>query len=128
MGRTQTSKKRLSPEPISQAIPSKEVLLLKAESLDIEQVPTASGVYCFVSDRETLYVGEASSLRARLKKHLDHSDNKYLARWIWQHGMGTLTIELHVFHEEVRLKTRKALETELIRSRRPSFNVLGKLA
>ena len=119
--------RKLTPEIISHAIPSCDVLLFNIDSLEIDNIPTQSGIYCFFSDKETLYVGEASSLRARLKKHLDHSDNKLLARWIWEHGVEGLAIELHVFGEEVTTKIRKALETEMIRSRKPTFNVLGKL-
>lgn len=119
--------RKLSPEVMGQAIPSKEVLLIKAEGLKIDDVPVSSGLYCFMAERETLYIGEASNLRVRMKKHLEHSDNKFLARWMWQFGKGSLTIELHVFHENVKTKTRKALETEMVRSRRPSFNILGTL-
>ena len=119
--------RNLRPEIINQAIPSKEVTLLKADQVNLDEISRSSGIYCFIAEQETLYIGEAGCLRTRLKKHLEHSDNKFLARWIWQHGMDSLTIELHVFPDDVKTKVRKALETEMIRSRRPSFNILGKL-
>ena len=118
----------LTPEIFSQAVPSKEVYLHKVDSVQIDDIPKSPGIYCFVSEKASLYVGEASCLRTRLKKHLEHSDNKYLARWMWEYGTGELTLELHILDEQVKTKVRKALETELIRSRKPQFNVLGKLA
>lgn len=51
--------RKLSPEIISQAIPSQKVLLLQVDHLSIEDVPMSAGIYCFVSEKETLYVGEA---------------------------------------------------------------------
>ena len=70
-----------------------------------------------------LYVGEAQNLRNRIKKHLDHSDNKLLARYIWAFGSDDLFIEYHVLPEHLRTDVRKAMELELIRSRRAEFNV-----
>jgi excinuclease UvrABC nuclease subunit len=43
-----------------------------------------------------LYVGEAINLRKRLRKHLDHSDNKGLARWLWENGATDLHLKIHV--------------------------------
>lgn len=116
----------LSPETISHAIPAETVLMFSVGSINIDNIPNLSGIYCFISERETLYVGEASSLQVRLKKHLKHSDNQFLARWIWKNGIKKLSVEIHVY-PEINTKTRKALEIELIRSRKPLFNVLGKL-
>lgn len=119
--------RKLTPEIISHAVPSSDVSIIDVSTLKIDEIPSKPGIYCFMSDKETLYVGEAKSLRSRLKKHLNHSDNRFLARWIWEHGIGILTIELHLLGEDVKTKVRKALETEMIRSRKPLFNVLGKL-
>ncbi len=70
-----------------------------------------------------LYIGEAENLFKRLKKHLDHSDNKGLARWMWEHGMDDVQLEVQVLAAETKTIVRRALETELIRSRLPLFNV-----
>lgn len=59
------------------------------------------------------------------RKHLDHSDNKSLAQWLWQHGASDLHIEFHVLPEGTAARVRKALENELINSRKPTFNVQG---
>lgn len=90
------------------------------------QIPLRPGVYLFFDDSGYLYIGEAKNLRNRLKKHLDHSDNKALARYLWSNGTGALRIELHVFADDSRgceAKVRKAYEAELIRSRQPRFNM-----
>ena len=76
------------------------------------------------SHDRVLYVSEAKNLRTRLSKHLDHSDNKYLARYIWEMGKRDLFIEYHILSENTRTDVRKAMELELIRSRRAEFNVL----
>ena len=75
---------------------------------------------------QVVYIGECENLRKRLRKHLDHSDNKGLAHWLWQHGMSDLHLEFHVLPEDTTTRVRKALETELIASRQPTFNVQGK--
>jgi hypothetical protein len=56
-------------------------------------------------------------------KHLDHSDNKSLARWFWSNGFSRVHLELQILDETTTTKVRKALEAELIASRRPIFNI-----
>ena len=90
---------------------------------DVQRVPTEQGIYIITSQDKTLYVGEAKSLRARLKKHLDHSDNKFLARYLWESGSVQTMIEYHVLPAGTRTDVRRAMELELIRSRRAEFNV-----
>jgi hypothetical protein len=68
-------------------------------------------------------VGEANNLRNRLEKHLDHSDVKSLAHWLWEHGANNLYLELHVLPDNTSTQVRRALEAELIRSRRAAFNI-----
>jgi hypothetical protein len=68
-------------------------------------------------------VGEAESLRNRIGKHLDHSDNKGFARWMWEQGIDQLFLELQVLDSSISQKVRRALERELIRSRNPHFNI-----
>ena len=71
-------------------------------------------------------MGETSNLRTRLGKHLDHSDNKGLAHWIWEYGTDTLHLGMQVLPVDTETKVRRAMEAELIRSRDPVFNVKGK--
>lgn len=116
----------LAPEIIGHAIPAASVAYYHCKDIDVDSLPTLQGVYLFVSKKATLYVGEAANLRSRLKKHLDHSDNKQLAQWFWQEGLEQALLELHVLPDNVTTKARRALENELIRSRKPLFNILGK--
>ena len=116
--------KKLSPEILGRVIQSETVLSFRVDGLSPEVIPTNQGLYVFYDPPQTLYVGEASNLRSRLKKHLDHSDNRGLARWLWEHGIATALVEIHVLPRETPTTHRRALETELIRSRNPLFNVL----
>ncbi len=115
----------LTPEIISHAIPAMAVTIHGCKSLSIDHIPIGPGLYIFFDDTQTLYVGEASNLRARLKKHLDHSDNKQLAQWFWKQGFEKARIELHLLDKKCSTRVRRSLETELIRSRKPAFNIRG---
>ena len=93
-----------------------------------ELVPRNPGVYLFSDRSGYLYVGEADSLRVRIRKHLDHSDRKALARYLWAMGTTDLRVEFHAFDPESdgrKQACRRAYEAELIRSRRPKFNIQG---
>ncbi len=90
---------------------------------DLENVPNEQGLYLLYDANELLYVGESDNLRSRLKKHLDHSDNKGFARWLWDTGPDGLNIEVHVLPGDTSARVRKALELELIRSRNAIFNI-----
>jgi len=116
--------RRLRPEPIGRAIQPISVVQERADQIDLGNVPTTQGLYIFFAGSECLYVGEAQNLRSRLKKHLDHSDNRGLGRWLWQHGGHALYVEWQVLPPATRAQTRRAMECELIRSRRPLFNVV----
>jgi hypothetical protein len=70
-----------------------------------------------------LYVGETSNLRSRIKKHLDHSDNRELARWLWINTAAELRLEIQVLTPKTPTRVRRALEAELIASRGPIYNV-----
>ena len=115
--------KRLSPEILGRVIQSETVLSFRMDGLSAESLPTNQGLYVFYDPLRTLYVGEATSLRFRLKQHLDHSDNRGLACWLWEHGTATALVEIHVLPNGTPTVQRRALETELIRSRNPLFNV-----
>jgi site-specific DNA-methyltransferase (adenine-specific) len=115
--------KRLTPEILARVAPPEKVVSMPASDWKLEAIPSAQGLYIFHTRRESLYIGEAENLRNRLGKHLDHSDNKGLARWMWDQGTEELFLELQLLAADTTQRVRRALETELIRSRRPLFNV-----
>lgn len=113
----------LRPELLSRVVRPAGVTLGTVDNLCGTDLPNEQGLYVFYSAAETLYVGEASNLRRRVAKHLDHSDNRSLARWFWSNGFGQVRLELQLLTNETPTPIRKALEAELISSRRPLFNV-----
>lgn len=115
--------KRLRPEILARVAAPDLVVAKAVKELSLDAIPKAQGLYIFFTRSECLYVGEAENLRNRLGKHLDHSDNKGLARWMWDQGTEELFLELQTLAADTTQKVRRALETELIRSRRPLFNV-----
>ncbi|HRX79009.1 MAG TPA: GIY-YIG nuclease family protein [Pirellulaceae bacterium] len=115
--------RRLEPEVAARIAPPVAVQKFRAVALDLADVPVDQGLYLFFASKQLLYVGESENLRSRLKKHLDHSDNKGLARWLWEFGADELHIEVQVLAANTDTRVRKALELELIRSREPIFNV-----
>jgi site-specific DNA-methyltransferase (adenine-specific) len=118
--------RRLRPEIGSKLLAATQVESFPVAGLDINRIPQEQGVYLFsYKDEGLLYLGEARNLRDRIRKHLDHSDRKDLARWLWEHGTDNLFVEVHVLPVGTANAARKAVELELIRSRRPRFNVLG---
>ncbi len=113
---------------MSYVVASEEVKINRVEDLLIEEITVNQGLYVFTDSdsKKTLYVGEAGNLRNRLRKHLEHSDNRWLARWLWEHGTDDIWLELHELPHTTSTKVRKALEYEMIQSRQPEFNVLGR--
>jgi site-specific DNA-methyltransferase (adenine-specific) len=118
-------RKGLRPELLGKVIQARSVVACRAEDVKPEELPVQPGLYLFIGPSDVLYIGECQSLRKRLGKHLDHSDNKSLARWLWEHGTTDLRVEYHVLPAGVSTRVRKAMEAELIRSRKPLFNVAG---
>jgi hypothetical protein len=118
-------RKRLKPELLSKVVIAQHVITCRVEALQLKDVPTQQGLYLFLHASGVLYVGECENLRKRLSKHLEHSDNKGLAQWLWGHGVADLHLEYHVLPQQTTTRVRKALEAELILSRRPVFNVAG---
>jgi hypothetical protein len=116
-------KKRLRPELLSKVVRAEAVVTLRAEDVKPEELPVRPGLYLFITPSQVLYIGECQNLRKRIGKHLDHSDNKGLAHWLWQNGNLDLHVEYHVLPLGIPVRVRKAMETELIRSRKPLFNV-----
>jgi excinuclease UvrABC nuclease subunit len=115
----------LKPELLARVVQSKLVVRKKVEELAVDELPRSQGLYIFYDCEQALYVGECENLRKRLRKHLEHSDIKSLAHWLWQHGVSDLHLEFHVLPEDTKTRVRKALETELIVSRKPTFNFQG---
>lgn len=115
--------KRLRPELVSHIVSSTHADLGPVNDLDLSRIPPAQGVYIFYSPATTLYIGETTNLRNRIGKHLDHSDNKGLAHWLWENGFTHVHLEIRVLPEATSQRVRTALERELIVSRKPVFNI-----
>jgi site-specific DNA-methyltransferase (adenine-specific) len=113
----------LRPELLSRIVRPTNVSLGAVEKLSETDLPEQPGLYIFYSSTQTLYVGEGSNLRRRVAKHLDHSDNKNLARWFWSNGFEGVMLELQILDSNTSTAVRRALEAELISTRRPLFNV-----
>jgi site-specific DNA-methyltransferase (adenine-specific) len=118
-------RKRLRPELLAKVVAPETVKTCKVIELIPTEIPNRSGLYLFIQPGSVLYIGECENLRKRISKHLEHSDNKGLAHWLWQHGTSDLHLEYHVLPIGVSSRVRKALEAELISSRNPVFNVAG---
>jgi predicted GIY-YIG superfamily endonuclease len=115
--------KKLEPELVGRIAPPIQVINLRVSEIAPEDLPVSQGLYLFFAVDQLLYVGETENLRKRLKKHLEHSDNKGLARWIWEFGMEKLHLEMQILKAKTETRLRRALELELIRSRQPMFNI-----
>jgi site-specific DNA-methyltransferase (adenine-specific) len=114
---------RLEPELVARIGPKLEMRVFKADQIEADAIPARSGLYLLYDAKQLLYVGESENLKKRLTKHLDHSDNKSVARWLWEFGANVMQIEIQILPEKTETRIRKALELELIRSRQPVFNV-----
>jgi hypothetical protein len=113
----------LKPELFSHVVRPTRTILGRIESIRVAELPTSQGLYVFYGPSDTLYVGEGSNIQRRVGKHLDHSDNKNLARWFWSNGFREVHLEIQILDDATPTKIRKALEGELISSRHPVFNV-----
>ena len=93
------------------------------------RIPELPGVYIFHDESGYLYIGQAEDLRKRLKQHLDESSNVALFQYLKQGDSREIWVEIHSFPADSRAKelmVRRAYESELIRSRKPKFNILPK--
>jgi site-specific DNA-methyltransferase (adenine-specific) len=115
--------RRLPPEILARVVALESIQQFEVAALSLEAIPATQGMYIFLAGSQYLYVGEADNLRLRLRKHLDHSDNRGLARWLWDNPDAKLFLEIQVISPNTPARIRKAMELELIRSRRPEFNV-----
>jgi predicted GIY-YIG superfamily endonuclease len=121
--------RQLQPELITRLADwGREVRTYTVEELRAqpELVPEQTGIYLFRDASGYLYIGEAMDLRKRLGQHLDQSDRQSLASYLKELKSDSVTIELHTFAPDSRIKelaVRRAYESELIRSRSPRFNI-----
>ncbi len=121
--------RRLRPELVTRVADwGRQVLEFPVDKLAREPslVPARPGVYIFRDRSGYLYIGESSNLRQRLAKHLAESDRQSLANYLHQHGYKDIVVEVHAFDPDSRAKermVRRAYESELIRSRKPRFNI-----
>ena len=95
---------------------------------DLEQIPKQPGVYLFADSSGYLYIGEAADLRKRLSDHLHDSDRPTLAKYLAKRTEddSPVRVEIHAFDSNSaarQVAMRRAYESELIRSRKPKFNV-----
>ena len=96
--------------------------------VNIATVSDGPGVYVFYDSTGYLYIGEAENLRRRLAEHLDDSDRLSLAEHLHDQGdeSNRISVEIHAFKADSKARLasmRRAYESELIKSRKPRFNV-----
>lgn len=124
-------KRKLKPELVKRLADwGATVQVYSAEELrqGPDLIPRLPGVYIFRDNTGYLYIGETDNLRGRVEQHLDHSDRKALARYLWEYGHKSLSVEIHAFLKDSdgnKKLPRKAYEAELIRSRKPRLNIQG---
>ena len=120
--------RRLQPELISRLADwGREVQIHAIDDLrkSVEAVDPHPGVYIFRDQTGYLYIGQTENLRKRISEHLEESHNASLVTYL--KSAKDATVELHSFDPKSRakeLRVRRAYESELIRSRKPRFNVL----
>lgn len=121
--------RRLKPELITRIADWKRTIdefPLDDVRKDFGQIPELPGIYIFRDATGYLYIGQSGDLRERLKEHLDESSNEGLGKYLIDTGSKRLSIEIHSFPTDSRAKNvrvRRAYESELIRSRKPRFNI-----
>ena len=115
--------KRLCPELLAHVVVPTAVEIGRLDEIDIAKLPMEQGIYIVYGLAGALYVGECENLRLRIKKHLEHSDIPAIARHFWEHGTSDLHLEIQVLPPTTSVRVRRALEAELINSRRAAFNI-----
>jgi len=124
--------KLLQPLVAQKLMPPTRIIRLSVTEIraDGSKVPRAPGTYVFGTSSQCLYVGEADDLHRRVvKEHCVHSDRQQLAQHLWQHGPDDVFVEIRSYEgvaDAKRKPIRRALEAELIETRRPAFNVQGR--
>jgi hypothetical protein len=124
--------KHLQPLVAQKLLPPTRVIQLSVTAIQQNgsQVPRVPGTYVFSTSSQCLYVGEADDLHRRVvKEHCVHSDRQQLAHHLWQHGPDDVFVEIRSYEgvpDAKKKPVRRALEAELIESRRPAFNIQGR--
>jgi len=124
--------KQLQPLVAQKLLPPTRIIRLSVSVIraDGSQVPRVPGTYVFGTSSQCLYVGEADELHRRVvKEHCVHSDRQLLAQHLWQHGPNDVYVEIRSYEgvaDAQRKQIRRALEAELIETRRPAFNIQGR--
>lgn len=124
--------KQLQPAVAQKLLPPTRIIRLSVTEIraDGSQVPRSPGTYVFGTSSQCLYVGEADNLFQRVVKgHCVHSDRQQLAQHLWQHGPDDVFVEIRSYEgvaDAKRKPIRRALESELIATRRPAFNIQGR--
>lgn len=121
--------RRLRPELTRQLIQWKPAI--KSQSVEqweskILSIPDLPGIYIFRDKTGYLYIGEAANLRKRIQTHLNDSDRKSLSTYFGKNDLNRITLDLHIFPKKSpgkKVAVRRAYESELIRSRKPKFNI-----
>lgn len=93
---------------------------------NLTQLTSRPGIYIFRDASGYLYIGQSQNLKERLTHHLKASDRDQLRRYLLENAGPDLKIELHEFAEGSpgeKLSSRRAYESELIRSRQPRLNL-----
>lgn len=124
-------RRALKPELVLKAVDwPREVLSVRLSELRKQlaagQVASNPGIYMFRDETGYLYVGEADNLSRRLTQHASESDRVSLADYISENDPNRISVELHIFPKDSpasKVSSRRAYESELIRSRTPKFNV-----
>lgn len=121
--------RRLEPELLSR-VTDWERTIREAPLADVRAtlstVSEGPGVYIFRDATGYLYIGQAANLRERMTQHLAESDRAALAKYIAASDPKSIQIELHEFAASSpasNTRTRRAYESELIRTRKPRLNL-----
>ncbi len=121
--------RRLEPELLLRVADWRRVIrefAVEAIRKDDSIVAERPGVYIFRDQSGYLYIGQAANLRVRLNEHLNGSDRKALADYLERSSAFPIHVELHIFDlgsPGENLITRRAYESDLIRTRAPRFNL-----
>lgn len=92
----------------------------------LPNLTTRPGIYIFRDATGYLYIGQSNNLRERLTHHLKESDRDQLRRYLIEKAGPELKVELHEFQPGSpgeKQTSRRAYESELIRSRQPRLNL-----
>jgi hypothetical protein len=119
---------RLKPEPIGQilrAVSSKALSLSDLEGR-LHQLPNEPGVYIFFDELETLYVGMAKQLRSRITDHVSNWLFRDLLKKMQEGRRNKVFVVYHELPSSVSASELRACEAELIRSRKPGHNRVGR--